>query len=173
MFNQTAIKVSVWMRNHTSLFYVDIITYPCPNSDAGLALLVKNSVCELISEILRKFTLLQYDANDPIGSQFCACHDSSAILACAKWWPGFIIISHIWVTEIFVKFWLWALKCSWMHHRFVCVLLKSRSTFSLDLSSARECCTYVDLKPSHHCSYWWPSTKQCRCIRNRICLLQT
>ena len=87
-------------------------------------------------------------------------------MACAKWWPEFIIIFHVWAIDTSVKFWLWVWKGSWIHHHFVCALLKLRSLFSLGLSSTRESCTYVGLKLSYHCAYRWPSTKQCRCISN-------
>ena len=32
-----AIKVMAWMSNSIPLFYMDVITYPCPNPDSGLA----------------------------------------------------------------------------------------------------------------------------------------
>ena len=35
--NLTAVEVRVNMGNYTSLFYVNVIIYPCPNLDAGLA----------------------------------------------------------------------------------------------------------------------------------------
>ena len=32
---QVAIEVGVWMTNNFPVFYMDLITYPCPNSKAG------------------------------------------------------------------------------------------------------------------------------------------
>ena len=36
-FNLTAIEVKACVSNYISLFHMDVITYPCPNPDAGLA----------------------------------------------------------------------------------------------------------------------------------------
>ena len=36
-FNSTAIGVVAYISNWISLFYIDMITYPCPNPDADLA----------------------------------------------------------------------------------------------------------------------------------------
>ena len=33
---QQAVEVWAWMSNYISLFYMDVITYPCPNLNAGL-----------------------------------------------------------------------------------------------------------------------------------------
>ena len=43
------------------------------------------------------------DFNDPISSQFCTCHDSSAVMACEKLWSDLVILSHIKATHIFCK----------------------------------------------------------------------
>ena len=34
---------------------------------------------------------LNFNCNVPIWSQFCTCHDSSAVMTCAKLWPDWII----------------------------------------------------------------------------------
>ena len=39
--------------------------------------------------------VLNIDSDDPIRSQFCTCHDSSAVMTCAKLWPDVIIIFHV------------------------------------------------------------------------------
>ena len=36
-FNQTVVEFRERISNRISLFYMDVITYPCPNPDAGLA----------------------------------------------------------------------------------------------------------------------------------------
>ena len=38
----TAVEVGAWMSNYIPLFHEDVITYPCPNHNAGLA-----SLCNL------------------------------------------------------------------------------------------------------------------------------
>ena len=48
--------------------------------------LILQTVFELIIEILRKFMSSNADYNSPVRSQFCTCHDSSAVVACAKLW---------------------------------------------------------------------------------------
>ena len=48
--------------------------------------------------------------NDQIRSQFCTCHDSSAVVACAKLWYGLIIRNTIPTRRIFTRFQLWAHK---------------------------------------------------------------
>ena len=46
--------------------------------------------------------------NKPIMLQFCTCHDSWAVMTCAKLWHDWLI--QIWFTarRIFTKFHLWA-----------------------------------------------------------------
>ena len=46
----------------------------------------------------------------PTGHNFCTCHDSSAVVACAKLWPVLIIISRIRATYVFTIFRLWMNK---------------------------------------------------------------
>ena len=53
-------------------------------------------------------SLFDIDSNDPIMSQVCTCHASSAGMACAKFWHGCIIIFHIRATHIYTRFKLWA-----------------------------------------------------------------
>ena len=35
-FDQTTVEIRTWMSNYIPLFYMFVITYPCPNPDAGL-----------------------------------------------------------------------------------------------------------------------------------------
>ena len=42
--------------------------------------------------------IFRFNINDdinPVGSQFCTCHYSSAVVTCAKLWPDLIIIFHV------------------------------------------------------------------------------
>ena len=54
--------------------------------------------------------------NDPITSQFCTCHDSLAVMTCAKLWPDWITQNKIRACNIFIRFHLRAhkpfVKCS-------------------------------------------------------------
>ena len=43
-------------------------------------------------------------------SKFCTCHDSSAVMTCAKLWPDLIIIIIVKARIIFTRFQLWAHK---------------------------------------------------------------
>ena len=36
-FNDNVAEIRVWMSNYISLFYMDVIIYPCRNPDARLA----------------------------------------------------------------------------------------------------------------------------------------
>ena len=54
-----------------------------------------------------------FDSNDPITSQFCTCHDSLAVMACAKMWHDCIIIIFLHKYYIYFNF-LW-----WVHRPFV------------------------------------------------------
>ena len=49
-------------------------------------------VYELIIQISWKFLFLFFYSNDPIKSHFCTCHDSWAVMACAKLWLDWIFI---------------------------------------------------------------------------------
>ena len=66
--------------------------------------LVTQTVYELVIVILWKI----HDFSDPARSQICTCHDSWAVVACAKLWPDWIIISYPTGTTILGKFRLWA-----------------------------------------------------------------
>ena len=46
--------------------------------------------------------------DDPIRSQFCTCHDSSAVVACINLWPHWIIRIKMKLKRIFTRFELWA-----------------------------------------------------------------
>ena len=48
--------------------------------------------------------------NITIRWQFCTCHNSRAIVACAKLWPDLIIILQVLATQIFIMFRLWTQK---------------------------------------------------------------
>ena len=48
--------------------------------------------------------------NDTSMSKFCICHDSSAVVACAKFWLDYFIIFHTRAAHIFIRFGLWAHK---------------------------------------------------------------
>ena len=47
-------------------------------------------------------------SHDLIRSQFCTCHDSSAVMTCAKLWPDEINIFHVGAMHILTRFGLWA-----------------------------------------------------------------
>ena len=44
-----------------------------------------------------------YGSNDPVRSQFCTCHDSSAVMACAQLWPNQFIICRTRRAAIFFQ----------------------------------------------------------------------
>ena len=76
-FNQTAVEVGTWMNNHTPLFNVDIITYPCPKSDAGLASLIKRGHWEKFPRPWWRYQMETFSAllahcegNSPVTSGF-------------------------------------------------------------------------------------------------------
>ena len=48
--------------------------------------------------------------NEAIRPQICTCHDSSAVMACAKLWPDLTIIFHTRARNIFKQFGSWAHK---------------------------------------------------------------
>ena len=51
---------------------------------------------DLIIQILQKKIISHMKNNNNIRSQFCTCHDSSAVVTCANLWPG-------WIIEIMIK----------------------------------------------------------------------
>ena len=48
----------------------------------------------------KNYICCTFNSDDPISSQFCTCHDSLAVVACAKLWTALIIIFHIQATHI-------------------------------------------------------------------------
>ena len=59
---------------------------------------------ELMIEVLWKLFSSNLDYIFSISLQVCTCHDSSAVVACAKLWPDRIIIFHIKNTRKFTRF---------------------------------------------------------------------
>ena len=62
-----------------------------------------------------------FNSNDPIRPQLCTCHDSSAVMTCAKLWLEWIIIFEVKTTSIFTKCKLWTYDSlvkwvTWTHH---------------------------------------------------------
>ena len=51
--------------------------------------------------------------DDPFRSQFCTCHDSSAVVTCAILWPGWIITIIIIARKMFTNFWYELLNTLW------------------------------------------------------------
>ena len=56
------------------------------------------------------FCCCNFYCNDPVRSHFCTCHDSWAVMTCAKLWPDQTTISHLRAHDIFISFGLWAHK---------------------------------------------------------------
>ena len=54
-----------------------------------------------------------YNLKDQVRPHFSTCHDSTAVVTCAKLWPDLVIIYHISVTCHFTRFGWWALNRSW------------------------------------------------------------
>ena len=68
-------------------------------------------VYEIIIEILWKsFLLLLIVSDNLIRVQICTCHDSCAVMTCAKLWPDQIILFHIRAKRISTRFQLWVHK---------------------------------------------------------------
>ena len=67
---------------------------------------------ELMSSQLKSCDFFSFFyADDPNRSQFCTYyHNRWAVVACAKLWPGIIIMSEVRKTQIFKRFGLWAHK---------------------------------------------------------------
>ena len=71
-------------------------------------------IYEPIIQISEKFMLLFLEKkNDPIRSQFCTCHDSWAVMTCAKLWPDWITRIRISQRVTSTRFQLWAQKPKW------------------------------------------------------------
>ena len=51
-----------------------------------------------------------YDSENSIRSEICTCHNSSAAIACTKFWADLIIIIHVRAKHIFARFESWAQK---------------------------------------------------------------
>ena len=51
-----------------------------------------------------------FDSNVPIWTRFCTCHDSSAVMACAKLWHDLMTIFHVRATCISTSLRSWAHK---------------------------------------------------------------
>ena len=93
-----------------------------------------------------------FDSNDLIRSQFCTCHDSSAVMTYAKLWPDLIHIFHIREIWIFTRFGPWAHKlfAKWFPVLWdVCVLFDIRSAFALDSGFALSCIWWMELSVDH------------------------
>ena len=58
---------------------------------------------ELIIQILWK-CILPSVSDDLIRSEFCTCHDSWAVVRCAKFWPDLISTIHIRATLMVTRF---------------------------------------------------------------------
>ena len=81
---------------------------PAMASATGIGTTISQSHPKLIIEISQQFVCSKFDSNHPIRSQFCTCHDSFAVMACAKLWTDWMIIFHGRARYIFTKFQLWA-----------------------------------------------------------------
>ena len=60
-------------------------------------------------DIINKISSYFY-SNNPIRSQICTCHNSSAVVGCAKFWTDMIIIFYVRAICVYTKFELWAHK---------------------------------------------------------------
>ena len=65
---------------------------------------------QFMGPYLNTFKHQLFGCNNPIWSQLCTCHDSSAVVACVKGWPDQMIISHLIGTRIFSKLAVWVHK---------------------------------------------------------------
>ena len=73
------------------------------------------------SNLLKNSFWSDFCSDDAIRSQFCTCHDSSAVMSCVKLWPDIIIIFHIKASikaSIFTKSELWAIALIGIHLRY-------------------------------------------------------
>ena len=53
------------------------------------------------------------DSDNPMSSQICTFHNSSAVVTCAKLWPDRIIIFSVKATWFLTRLGLWAHKSWW------------------------------------------------------------
>ena len=58
---------------------------------------------ELINKIMWKYNYFHIRNNHPNRSKFCACHNSWAVVTCAKLWPDHIIRIKVRVKIVFSK----------------------------------------------------------------------
>ena len=65
---------------------------------------------EFITEILTNIFCCNSNSNGPIIPQFCTCHDSWAVMACAKLWNDRTIIVYIKAIFVDRRFGLWPYK---------------------------------------------------------------
>ena len=65
--------------------------------------LISQRVYELMVENCENLHSFSYDLNDPSRSQNCTCHDSSAVVTCAKLWPDQIIIFQVKLIWIMIS----------------------------------------------------------------------
>ena len=73
------------------------------------------------SNLLKNSFWSDFYSDDAIRSQFCTCHDSSAVMSCVKLWPDIIIVFHIKASikaSIFTKSELWAIALIGIHLRY-------------------------------------------------------
>ena len=67
-------------------------------------------VYELIMEILKIFFSFNPDSDDPVRSQICTCHDSWAVVTCAKLWSDHMIIFRARAIRNFCEIWIMSSK---------------------------------------------------------------
>ena len=63
-----------------------------PNFITGYLGSISQMVYAFIVQIMWTFLYTKFDSNDLIRWEFCTCHDSSAVVACAKLWRNWIIL---------------------------------------------------------------------------------
>ena len=65
---------------------------------------ISHSVCELINQICENTCCSCMKNNDESRSQFCTCHDSSAVVACVNVWSGWLMRTKHRAKIIFTTF---------------------------------------------------------------------
>ena len=58
--------------------------------------------------LMKSSLCCNFDCNGLNRSQICTCHDSAAVVACAKLWPDLMIMCYVTAACIFTKFASWA-----------------------------------------------------------------
>ena len=116
----------------------------------------ENSLCWICSN---------FDFHNPIRSQFCTCHDSGAVVACAKLWPDQMIAFHLMeeqqdLDHEFVKhFGKWCQRpfkqqsCTLAAHGYSLYALILCMSFKLNPL------THKNLGCNEHCGCWCPGAK--------------